>query len=874
VLDVRRAGAKPGRHEFKFVADGAWEPGDNRVLHLNDDLLLERPPDVVLDARLDAPDTIVVYLKRPVADAARVTARLEPPAEIRSVRLASGDGESGLRGYAFAGDALKFVFDEAAYGVAIPATSLVAVAGNFNYWNGGGGPQGQWRLLDADDDGRWELVVPSSGLRKPAAEPDLQFKFVVGGGRWMAPPAGAANRAVDASGNANLRVDPSAGASTLEIRTAAPLDLSAGHTLVLDGLADRRIRRTVSPGRALDRIVSAKPLGALLDRTQAATTYRLFAPRASAVHLCFFDGPEYEVHQPAYRRLEPAERYPMWRDPADGVWELSPAGLDAGRYYAFTVDGPAGDGEGFNGEAFLGDPYALAAAHSQNNTIVIDPAETNAWFGGWSDEGYRPPRHQDMLIYEAHVRDLTAHPSSGVPADLRGTYEGVLATAGTGAGLDHIRDMGFNMIELLPVAEFENGTTNYSWGYNTVYYFSPEASYARAPLAGSQHFEFKRLVNELHRRGFGVILDVVYNHVGGPNIFSLIDRKYFFRLTPDHRFLNFSGVGNDVRTEAPMMRRLIVDNIVHWLREYRVDGFRLDLAELIDMETMMAIRDAALKVNPDVILISEPWSFRGENKAELRGTSWAAWNNDYRYGIKDFVRGRADRGHIQRIVAGSVDTWAASPLQSVNYAESHDDMALADELSQRPDHNGSELHPREADMNRLVAAMLFTSLGIPMINEGQEFARSKLGISNTFDRGDAVNAIRWTDRERPLAADVMRFYRDMVRLRQSAEGEAFRLADAPPAGYVQWILPADGRMLGYVVNTEHVRAGRGFVVLLNAADQAADFSFALPAGRWQIVADGRRAEAAGLPGRTPLDGGSSVTLTVPPVGSLILMDGF
>lgn len=874
VLDIRKAGARPGRHEFKFVADGAWEPGDNRVLHLNDDLLLERPPDVVLDARLDAPDAITVHLKKPFADAARVRARLEPDAEIRSVQVASGSEETGLRGFAVAGDALTFAFDERAYGLEVSPTALVAVAGNFNQWNGVGGPQGQWRLADKDDDGIWDLVVPMAGLRKPPSERDLTFKFVLGGDRWLAPPSGAMNRATDSTGNVNLKIDPSACATALKIATAEPLDLSLGYTLVLDGLAERRVRVSVSPGDALDRIVSDKPLGALLDRPRGATTYRIFAPRAAAVHLCFFKTPEYEVHQPSYRRREPSERYPMWRDPADGVWELSMLGLDTGRYYAFTVDGPAGDGEGFNGEAFLGDPYARAAAHSQNNTIVIDPAATNAWFAGWSDADFKPPRPQDMLIYEAHVRDLTAHPSSGVPAPLRGTYEGLLATTGTGAGLDHIRDMGFNMIELLPVAEFENGSTNHSWGYNTVYYFAPEASYARSPMEGSQYFEFKRLVNELHRRGLGVILDVVFNHVGGPNIFSLIDRKYFFRLTPEHRFLNFSGVGNDVRTEAPMMRRLIVDNIVYWMKEHRVDGFRFDLAELIDMRTMLAIRDAARKVNPDVILISEPWSFRGENKAELRGTGWSAWNNDYRYGIKDFVRGRADRGHIQRAIAGSVDTWAASPLQAINYAESHDDMALADEISLSADHNGNEIQPTEVAMHCLAATMLFTSLGIPMIGEGQEFMRSKLGVSNTFDKGDPLNAIRWTDRERPLAAETMRYYRDIVRLRQSPHGESFRLSEAPPAGYLTWILPADPRMIGYIVNAARMRPGRGFVVLLNAADSSGDFAFSLPPGRWRVVADGRKADAGGLSGHEALDGGRDVTIPVSARGSRILMDGF
>ena len=379
----------------------------------------------------------------------------------------------------------------------------------------------------------------------------------------------------------------------------------------------------------------------------------------------------------------------------------------------------------------------------------MDPDETNEWWSGWTDSDYKTPPLQDVLIYEMHVRDMTMHPSSGVKAPLAGKYEGLLASEGLGTGLDHLRDLGVNFVELLPTSEFSNGEDEYNWGYATVFYFAPEASYARAPLKGSQYFEFKRLVNELHRRGIGVILDVVFNHVGSPNLFNLMDKKYFFRLNPDFTYSNFSGCGNDVKTESLMMRRLIVDNIVYWMNEFHVDGFRFDLAELVDLDTLMAVRDAARSINTNAVLISEPWSFRGENKHQLKGTGWSAWNNDFRYAAKDFVMGRRNREWLQKNIIGSVDTWAANPLQPVNYVESHDDMALADELCTRPDRDGRSLQEMDVAVNRLAATVLFTSLGMPMISEGQEFIRSKWGIHNTYNKGDEVNAIRWTDRERP-----------------------------------------------------------------------------------------------------------------------------
>lgn len=218
------------------------------------------------------------------------------------------------------------------------------------------------------------------------------------------------------------------------------------------------------------------------------------------------------------------------------------------------------------------------------------------------------PDPQDLVIYECHVRGMTVHPSSGVAAGKRGKYAGFMGSLGKGTGLDHLKALGVNAVELLPVSEFSESTDPYNWGYATVYFFAPESSYALAPEKGSAYYELKQLVDDLHGQGFAVILDMVYNHIGGPNIFALIDKKAYFRLNPDLSFSNHSACGNDVRTEAPMMRKLILDNIAYFMEEFHVDGFRLDLAELIDMETMLAIRDVARSINPKAILISEPWS--------------------------------------------------------------------------------------------------------------------------------------------------------------------------------------------------------------------------------------------------------------------------
>ncbi|HMP75137.1 MAG TPA: alpha-amylase family glycosyl hydrolase [Kiritimatiellia bacterium] len=877
VIDITKLPLeKPGRYEFKFIVDGQWEPGENRALVVNDNRQLERPPDVVLAARLDARDEITVYLKRPVANPEAIRASLEPAVPVRGVRFAPGSPEVMARGYLIAGPTLKFQFDEKLYGVNIPPSALVTVAGNFNWWNPDGGRGGVWQLHDEDDDGVWELALPLEGLPYPESDPFPMFRFVINGDQWMTAPGQAPNRIRDPNGNINLKLDPNdGGVPTIKILTAEPMSLSTSYNVVLDGVADRRVRQILSVGRLLDSITTTKELGAHLNKARGITTYRLFAPRATAVHLNLFTTPGFEVHTPTHRRLPPAERYPMIKDETDGVWEINLLGLDTGKYYSFNVDGPQGDGEAFNAQAYISDPYSFASAHSMNNSIVVDREATNQWFGGWTATNWKTPRLEDLVIYEAHVRDLTIHPSAGVQPNLRGTYEGVLATLGTGAGLDHIRDMGFNAIEFLPTCEFENNTRDYGWGYNTVHFFAPEASYGRQPLRASQYYEFKRMVDGLHRAGFAVLKDVVYNHVGGPNLFAMIDKKYFFRLTPDYRFINFSACGNDVRTEAPMMRRFIVDNILYWMREHKVDGFRFDLAELIDMETMRQIEREARALNPDVILISEPWSIRGQNKEKLRGTTWSAWNNDFRYAAKDFARGKADREWMKKVITGSTEIWAANPLQAVNYVESHDDMALADELSLRPDRNGKYATAYEAGMNKLAVTVLFTSLGIPMVNEGQEFLRSKYGISNTYNKGDAVNAIRWDDRDEPLAKAVMAYYRDLISLRRSDAGRAFRVTQTPPPGYYEWLTPPDEpRAMGYIVNGRAQHPGRGFVVLLNGGDNPVTFNVPLPPGRWRVVGNHDVVQLDGLSAYPQLVGGQSHNLLVGGIKSLILMNGF
>jgi len=876
VLDVRTLQLPFGRHEYKFIVDGVWEPGDNRIFHINENGLLERPPDVIIAAHVQNEHLIEVALQGPTPAMDKLHIQLDPAVPIREWRLTTPPEEGFVQGYAIRGDMITFFFNPKVYNIEVGPNDLVVVAGNFNQWDPSG-RQGVWQLRNVRGVGIWEVSAQLSGLRPAPGEQHLDFKFVVNRSRWLPTPADAPNAANDGRGNINLRVDrDSRGAGrTLRITTEEPLSISQNYMLLIDGLAERRAYKMTSPGKFMDTFVSDKPLGVTLDRINNATTYRLFAPRATKVYLCFFDRPEYEIREPVHQRIEPAERYLMWKDEGDGVWELSTIGLDIGRFYSFNVEGPAGDGEGFHPSAQIGDPYALAAAiDSDYNNIVLDPYATNRWFGGWTDQNFVAPKHEDMVIYEMHVRDMTMHPSSKVPPSLRGTYQGLLASVGTGTGLDHLKEMGVNMIELLPVQEFMNPGNRYDWGYATVFFFAPEASFGRSPATGSQFYEFKHLVNELHNQGFGVMLDVVYNHIGSPNIFSLIDRKYYFRLNPDYTFSNFSGVGNDVRSEAPMMRRLIIENILYLMREFHIDGFRFDLAELIDMETLLLLREEAIKINPNVLLVSEPWSFRGTHKYELTGTGWSAWNDYFRNATKGFVMGDRNIERMKQVLTGSGELWTANPVQAVNYLESHDDMTLMDEITTRPDRDGRHLQPRDVAANRLAATALFTSLGIPMLQSGQEFLRSKHGVSNTYNRGDELNALRWNERERPLAKQAMEYYKGLIAMRQSPQGQSFRVSKQPPSDYYRWIHTQSDQAFGYMVNSPRRHPGNGFIVLLNAGHAQVTFNVAFPPGNWRLIGNGTEINMEGIRGGSAVSGPAQANIHVPSMSSVILMDGF
>ncbi|HEY9072312.1 MAG TPA: alpha-amylase family glycosyl hydrolase [Candidatus Ozemobacteraceae bacterium] len=636
------------------------------------------------------------------------------------------------------------------------------------------------------------------------------------------------------------------------------LDISTNLHLDVKGLGEKLITRPVLPDGVFTKAFnSTKPLGARVEG--ADTVFRLFAPRAKSVRLHLAADPQ------MHRTIANIKGQ---RD-SDGVWEMRVQGTHWGCCYGFHVDGPHGEGEGFDAKKLWPDPYAHAAVFHDGPAILIEPGSTGNGFGGWTDQAYRTPAKPDLVVWEASIRDLTAHPSSGVAKDLRGRYTGLAATPGLGTGIDHMKKLGINAIEFLPVFEFDDDPPGtYHWGYMPSLFFAPEASYARSPL-GAQVHEFKALVDTLHRHGIAVLLDVVYNHTGAPQVLMGIDRKYFYRHDGSLTLHNFSGCGNDFKSENPMARRLIIDSLEHWVREYHVDGFRFDLAELLDLQTLTEIETRLRSVKPDVILIAEPWSFHGSNKGQLKGTGWANWNDDFRNRIKEAALGRGSADALFQVLRGSVDLWTASPWESVNYVESHDDFTLTDHLTERKDRDGS--HPSAIDIRRnlFCAAAVLLSPGIPMIAQGQEMLRSKKGNGNSYNAGDGVNAVDYGLRDK--YAEIFDFYRGLIELRKSPDGRLLRSADAAACRAVERLDGSTPLSTGLIWR-DAANPREQLIVLFNADQHVrAQFSLKLPTGTWvRLVGDGRvfsrtsfnRREMAVSHG----DVETGITLELPPIG--------
>jgi len=683
-----------------------------------------------------------------------------------------------------------------------------------------------------------------------------------------------------------------------------PIDLH--HPLEL---CFRGQRFEVQPDQVLNSFYSDLPMGCTW--TDDETIFRLFAPRAQRVTLGLFANLDESA----------ALLYPMERD-ADGVWCVRLPGLHFGKSYAYRIDGPDGASENFAGDRWVADPYSRAVA-SKNEYLHRSQALIRDFSAyDWQDDAPVRIAAQDLVIYECHVRDLVAHPSAGISCEKVGVYAALIDADARG-GLNHLRSLGVNAVEFLPIHEFGNleipfgipvdGVTNtwnpYArnhWGYMTSYFFAPESYYASdgsmtpARISGHdgrQVEEFKDVVKALHRAGMAVILDVVYNHVAqyDQNSFKLIDKKYYFRLDEEGNYLSASGCGNDFYTERPMARRLILDSVRYWMSEYHIDGFRFDLAAMLDWQTIDEIREMARSINPDVILIAEPWGGGRYEPSTFSSRDWAAWNDQFRNGIKGqnpetglgYIFGRWWGGDslesLKKYLGGTLQQEGGlfqKPAHSVNYLASHDDHSLGDFIrigsgevaAHEPIRDlaaNACLTPLQMRINKLAALILFTAQGAIMLTQGQEYGHSKVIAPtkapdpsvgfidhNSYNKDNETNWLNYN--HAAINRELVDYYRGLIALRR--QHPALRRT---PRNEMIFMSGDSPMSLGVYLPRKFSGDTRDILVLMNP-QRTIGARFAIPEGSWELLADDSSA------GVVPLRRVSGGQIECPPLSGMIL----
>ncbi len=551
---------------------------------------------------------------------------------------------------------------------------------------------------------------------------------------------------------------------------------------------------TVGPG-------AAAPLGAIVRPD--GVDFAVYAKRADQLELVLFDSAD-DAEPSRVITLDPRI------DRTADYWHVHVADLGPDQLYGYRVPGAGG--------AILLDPYgrgvAIPAAYRRAmagdpidgvatmKSVVVDP-------GRYDWEGDRPLGRSlhETVIYEAHLAGFTADPSSGLPAGRRGTYAGFIDK------IPYLADLGITAVEFLPVFAFDplavpDGLINH-WGYQPVGFFAPHQPYASRSGVASAVDEFRDLVKALHRSGIEVILDVVFNHtaeggVDGPVIsFRGLAEDDYYLLDADGRYLDYSGCGNTLNANGPIVRRLIVDSLRYWVEEMHVDGFRFDLAAVLSRDESgrpMADPPTLWDIETDPVLagtklIAEAWDAGGLYQVgSFVGDRWSEWNGRFRDDVRSFLKGdRATVRSFSERFLGSPDIYGhkrREPGASINFVTCHDGFTLNDLVSYDGKHNeangednrdGSDQNLswncgaegptddpaiealRERQIRNFLAVDLL-AVGTPMLTMGDEIRRTQDGNNNGYAHSDPTTWFDWSGVERH--ADLFRFTKTVIRLRR------------------------------------------------------------------------------------------------------------
>ncbi len=645
-----------------------------------------------------------------------------------------------------------------------------------------------------------------------------------------------------------------------QIKLAEPLkeeDLSKDIFLRIEGFKEAR----VYPVEVLDHLYYDGPLGCVY--TPDYTEFYVWSPVSRNVELLLYK-PSEENPYGLPNEDQPEQIIPM-KKLDKGSWYAKVEGKLDGYFYRYRYSSYGKIREGV-------DPYSRAISIGGKYSAVVDFSRTDPV--GWEKDNYvKLDSYVDAIIYEIHVADMTGSPTSG--AKNRASYlglveEGTVGPGGVTTGLSHLKELGVTHVHVLPVNDFYSGDEytrdfekHYNWGYDPHLYMAVEGMYSLRPSDPSERVrEFKQMVKVLHDNNIGVIIDVVFPHTFGVGELSPLDQAvpyYYYRVDRMGQHVNESGCGNTTASERLMMRRLILDTVTWWTREYHVDGFRFDQMGLIDKETMLLVEKTLRQINPNVMIYGEPWGGMGVaprfGKQQLGGSRIAAFNDGIRdairgsvfdVSVKGFAMGAIGReNRVKRGVVGSINydnklivDFATSPEQTINYVECHDNHTFWDKnvLAAQLDKTRSWTEEELKSAQKLAAAMILTSQGVPFIHAGQDFCRTKNFNGNSYNAPLSLNALDYSRKLKFI--DVFEYHKGLIELRKAHP--AFRMRTAEQIKKHLEFLETPKRVVAFLIK-DHANNDTWKEILVIYNGNVVNVEFELPAGKWKVVVDGKTA---------------------------------
>lgn len=609
-----------------------------------------------------------------------------------------------------------------------------------------------------------------------------------------------------------------------------------------------------------------RDLGAVYGK--AYTSFKVWAPTAAGVQLNL-----YHTGSDQEKDAGLAGRCSMEKG-AKGVWNCKVEGDLAGVYYTFTIEANGGVHE-------TADIYAKAAGVNGSRSMVVDLSSANPM--GWEQDAYRGGYGERPVIYELHIKDFSNDIHSGIRKEYRGKYmafteKGTQLAGKSGGymptGIDYLKNLGITHVHLLPSYDYgsvdESGDLDnqFNWGYDPVNYNVPEGSYSVNPYDGAIRIrEFKEMVKALHEAGLAVVMDVVYNHTySADSWFQSTVPYYYYRINGKGQLSNGSLCGNDTASERRMFRKYMIDSVCYWAAEYHIDGFRFDLMGLHDVDTMNEIRNALdqLPGGNQILMYGEPW--RGSESSMKKGSIPALKEQidqlDERISIfcdstRDCIKGSVfyaekagfvnGKEGLEEDISSCVLAWCTKrgkfhprgPGQIISYVSAHDNYTLWDKLvytAKAKPWDFLEKNPEVLQQNKMAAAIYFTCLGTPFFQAGEEGARTKRGIGDSYASLAEINQLDWARIYE--YEELTAFYKGLIEIRKHF-GTFYR-KDKGVLDNIRFWKVSCANMVCFTMKGDREEADwwEELSVIYYAGLQKEEVG--LPQGMWQVLCDGSR----------------------------------